>query len=319
MRCFNDVVSTTAQQALVCEQGMLSLEAAALAPLGCNELRIEVGFVGLCRTDLYAIGGMIPTKAGKLIPGHEFSGRVVEVGAGVNSQWQGKTVVVNPLFSCGQCLSCDGGEIHLCHDMQMMGVDRNGACQQFVAVDQSQVFDVGEMDAKDSAFAEPLAATLGVLNAPIQPAHNGLLLGTGRIAQLAQRLLLAKGFENITCASLDQARQISSSTFDFVIETGICTETMRQMVRLTKPHGVLILKSRQCDSFELCVREIVSRQQTIHLVHYGVFEEAVELLKSGRVTVSDLVGKVYRFRDIDDALVAASESEETKIFLADWS
>ncbi len=313
------LASAVLSPALVCKNGEISIQEVPAPQIGPSDVLIEVQFVGLCRTDMYAMAGQIPTKAGGLIPGHEFSGRAVAVGSEANDHWLGKTVVANPVFACNDCEVCQLGKNHLCADVKMMGVEVDGACRQQIALDLSQVFEVDELDPKEAVFAEPLAATLGILNADIDPDQVGLLLGRGRIAELANRLLLAKGFHRITVADLEQASQLPSSKFDFVVETGVCAETIRQMVRLAKPHGRLVLKSRQHTPFEITLREIVSRQQTLQLVHYGCFEEAVDLLKTGKVSVDDLVGDTFSFPEFRDAIAAAQKSESTKILLANWS
>ena len=110
-----------------------------------------------------------------------------------------------------------------------MGIDVEGACRQVVSVDVRQVYAVGNLDPKEAVFAEPVAATLGIVNANIETDQQGLILGQGRIAELARRVLNAKGFANLSVLNAIEAKRIAASSFDFVVETGVDTSLFCEM------------------------------------------------------------------------------------------
>jgi len=101
-------------RAIVSRSGRLAIEDISHSPLANNELSIDVMAIGICRTDLYAISGEIPTKPDPLIPGHEFSGVVAEVGVDVVRFQVGDRVVINPVVGCGLCFDCQHEQSHLC-------------------------------------------------------------------------------------------------------------------------------------------------------------------------------------------------------------
>ncbi len=309
-----NVLSKT--QALICEDGDLGLAQIPLPPLAFDQIRIDVKAIGLCRTDLYAIAGEIPTWSKLFVPGHEFSGVVSEKGSGEIGLAVGDRVVVNPLVSCSECGDCKSANGHLCSQTAFMGVDFDGACCDQITVNQSWAYRIPDsLSFVNAVFAEPIAATLAILKANIYPEQKGLLIGDSRITELAQRVLIACKFKNVEVARLDQARGLSPDRFDFVIETEATTAVFVEMARLVRPRGTMILKSRQHLPIALSLREIIQKEPTISVVNYGRFDHALQLLVDGSVKVDDLVGKQFALDDYADALALAAENESKKIFI----
>ncbi|MFK7767830.1 MAG: zinc-binding dehydrogenase [Mariniblastus sp.] len=281
-----------------------------------NDVLIDVKAIGLCRTDLYAIDQKIETANPTFVPGHEFSGVISELGCDVSNLSVGDRVVVNPVLSCQQCSDCVENNEHLCANTKFMGVDFDGACREQVAVPGRLVFRVPEaLSFRESVFAEPVAATLAVLNADITPEQKGLILGTGRIAKLAESVLRASDFSRIETANLDQARMLSANQFDFVVEVNATTEVLHQMGRLIRPRGNLILKSREYRPLEITIRDLIAKQPKISIVNYGRFTDAIQLLTDGRVDVKNLIGETFALSDFDAAFEAARSDESEKIIL----
>ena len=103
-----------------------------------NEVLIKVAFTGICGTDLLIVSGKHPRVKSTLIPCHEFSGVIEEVGANVSTFTRFQRVVVNPLISCGECNTCKSGKSHICEKLKLYGVDRPGGFGQFVSVPELQ-------------------------------------------------------------------------------------------------------------------------------------------------------------------------------------
>src|SRR5438094_704214 len=86
---------------------------------------------------------------------------------------------------------------------------------------------------------------LHVADGRIPPLHRGLILGRNRFAVLTERVLECQGFKHLTRVDPSETAALAADAFDFVIETALSTETLREMVRLARPRGTLVLKSRQ--------------------------------------------------------------------------
>ena len=102
---------------------------------------------------------------------------------------------------------------------------------------------------------------------------------------------------------------------DFVIETEVTTETFGEMVRLVRPRGRIVLKSREHRPFHVCLRDLLPKEPVIEAVHYGDFATAVRLLAEEAVRVDDLIGPCYPLKDFQRALDDACRAETCKVFL----
>jgi threonine 3-dehydrogenase len=104
---------------------------------GAGEVKIRVLRTGICGTDLHieewnAWAAM--AVAAPLIPGHEFCGEVVEVGAGVRDVRVGDLVSGEGHIVCGTCRNCRAGRRHLCVRTAGIGVNRDGAFAEYVVI-----------------------------------------------------------------------------------------------------------------------------------------------------------------------------------------
>ena len=99
-------------------------------PPAPGEARIEVAYTGICGTDLHIMHGAMDARVARpAVLGHEMSGRVAEVGAGVTGWVVGDQVTVIPLAWCGACPACRAGHTHICHRLNFIGIDSPGAMQ----------------------------------------------------------------------------------------------------------------------------------------------------------------------------------------------
>lgn len=298
------------------QDGQVRKVAVPLPSMDNDSVLLAVEAIGLCRTDLYAARGEIPTRSGRLVLGHEFAGCALEVGRNVQHVSAGQRVAVNPLIPCGSCVSCSRRLIHQCQRTQFMGVDCDGACSTQLIVPGHLAHTVPvDLSAEETAFAEPVAATLAVLKAEIHPRQSGIVVGEGRIAALTCKVLASAGFPQIVAASFDELDSLPSDRFDFAIETAASSQLIRQLIRVIRPRGRIVLKSRQFQSISLCVRDFIGKEPIFETVHYGPFDEAVRMLSERRIDVSDLVGSRYPLAEFSAAFAKAERSEFRKTFL----
>lgn len=91
----------------------LRIEEVDLAPPGEGEIMVRISAAGLCHSDLSVINGSVPVPV-PLVPGHEASGVVEELGPGVTDLEIGDHVVMIFVASCGKCRFCVEGRPALC-------------------------------------------------------------------------------------------------------------------------------------------------------------------------------------------------------------
>lgn len=98
-----------------------------------GEILVKVAACGVCHTDMHYIDHGVPTfKQPPMILGHEASGTVVEVGAGVTRWKGGERVLLPAVLSCGTCRQCREGRENICDGMRMFGNHIDGAYAEFV-------------------------------------------------------------------------------------------------------------------------------------------------------------------------------------------
>lgn len=303
--------------AWVCQSGDLVMQRLPSEPVGAAEVEVEVKSIGLCRTDLYAIAGSIPVYKDSFIPGHEFSGVIKRIGKHVRGVSVGDRVAVNPVVPCEDCPVCKAELFHRCSKARLMGVDLPGACRKQIVLPRNRVWPLPiSCEFERAVFAEPVAATLGILNAEISADMRGAIIGSGRIAELARRVLCHKQFKFVSLYSLEESELLEADQFDFVVETQANTELLIQMIRLVKPMGTLILKSRQLNPISFDLRTAVAKQPRMEVVYYGMFSEAIRLLTDDSFLLDDLIGERFQLEEFKSAINYANTDVGRKTILS---
>ena len=91
-----------------------------------NEVVVKVKAVGICGTDLHIYQGHRNDVMLPRVMGHELSGIVINVGKDVKHLAEGDRVVLDPVFSCGKCMSCQKGHQNVCTEVRCFGVQMDG-------------------------------------------------------------------------------------------------------------------------------------------------------------------------------------------------
>jgi threonine dehydrogenase-like Zn-dependent dehydrogenase len=286
-------------------------------------IKLRVLLAAICRTDVQAATGLLPL-AGRRILGHEMVGEVLEADLTGRYRPGDRVAVAQPLISCGECKMCADGE--RCAQRLMLGVDIDGAFAEEVVVPEASVCAVPhELALPRAAYVEPIAAMSAVLGAPIRPDGRGLVLGSGRIADLTARILRAHGFAFVESAPMLDRPQNPDfretmdpgalEYYDFVIEAAGTDEALDLALRLVRPCGVVVLKSRPAVRLSIDVTRAVRNDVTLASVSYGPFGDAVRL--AGELEIDDLLGPVYPLDKFDEALTASADTSlGHKVFLA---
>lgn len=285
-----------------------------------EEVLLRVTLAGLCRTDLYVADGMIHAADG-LILGHEFAGEIVAAGDGASHLNPGDRVCVNPVLPCADCPLCRGGRAPDCPNSTFIGIDRHGCFAGYAAVPASAVHRLpAHMPDLAAAYCEPAAASLAVLKSGIDSGERGAIFGRNRFSQLMEKILVLKGFKNVLLIpDLEAAAAISACSFDFIIETALSDNMLGEMARLVKPGGRIILKSRVVEPVQIRMCDLIKKEPQLHVVNYGSFQEALELLSSGLLKIDDLVDGIYPLDEHEAVFRRARENESLKPFFDPWS
>lgn len=151
----------------------LRIEQVALDELAEGKVLIKVGAVGICGSDIHyfhdgGIGTAIRVQE-PIVPGHEFSGTVEAIGAGVTNVKAGDKVAINPSQPCGICEYCQKSIFQQCLNMQFMGSAMrlphcHGGARERLVVSANQCYKIGNVSLGEAACCEPLSVGLHAIN-----------------------------------------------------------------------------------------------------------------------------------------------------------
>jgi threonine dehydrogenase-like Zn-dependent dehydrogenase len=279
-----------------------------------NDVVIDVVLAGLCRTDVFVAEGRIASKEPQLVLGHEFSGIVAAAGDKAHVK-AGARVTAMPVLPCGHCALCTTGHALSCQNTTMLGIQHDGAFAEQVKLPSSAVYALPDsLSFRHAAYSEPVAAALSVLKSGILPDEKGVIYGNNRFGQLIERILRAYGFKDVTLFEPAAGQPLPDGAFDFAIETLATTETLRDLMRMVRVAGRIVLKSRKHEPVGLVLADAVRREITLSAVNYGDFRESIDLMASGRIVVDDLLGAEYRLDDYAAVFERSKTHEARKVF-----
>ncbi|MFE2474025.1 zinc-dependent alcohol dehydrogenase, partial [Streptomyces mirabilis] len=163
---------------------------------GPGEVLLAPAYVGICGTDLHIFHGDMDARvAAPAVLGHEMSGRVVRVGAGVEGWRPGDAVTVMPLRWDDTCPACLAGHQHICQRLDFIGIDSPGAMQQRWTVPASTLIRLPDSLALDrAALVEPTAVAVhDVGRADVRAGERVVVVGGGPVGILIALVARAVG------------------------------------------------------------------------------------------------------------------------------
>ncbi|SHG14437.1 2-desacetyl-2-hydroxyethyl bacteriochlorophyllide A dehydrogenase [Jatrophihabitans endophyticus] len=172
-----------------------------------GEVVVQVAACGLCGTDLHILQGeFAPTLP--VIPGHEFAGTVVALGAGVTDVREGDRVAVDPSLYCHECHYCRRGRNNLCLRWNAIGVSVSGGAAEFVAVPAANCVRLPDhVETADATLIEPLScAVRGYDVLTSQLGSHVLIYGAGTMGLMMLRLAQRVGATSIDVVDLNTDR-----------------------------------------------------------------------------------------------------------------
>ena len=176
----------------------LKIEDIPRPQIGDGEILVKVAACGVCHTDLHYIEHGVPTfKKPPVVLGHEASGTVEEVGAGVTNVTKGQRVLIPAVLTCGKCTCCRLGRENICTDMTMLGNHIDGAYAEYVAVPAKDVLDLPESIPLEEAsiIADAISTPYHAVKnrAQVKPGDNVVIFGCGGVGINAVQMAAAVG------------------------------------------------------------------------------------------------------------------------------
>ena len=315
-------------RALVYQNNILTLEKSYRRPdLQPGEALIKVLQAGICNTDLEIVRGYMNFQG---VLGHEFVGIVETVhegsGASALTSLIGKRVVgeINAACHRADCPSCQRGMPTHCPDRTTLGiVNRDGAFADYLVLPTRNLHLVPDnISDEEAVFVEPLAANFEIVEqVHVKPTDSVVVLGDGKMGQLAAQVLVLSGCEvmmvgkheeklalvekrGVRTYVLDNAQRFeleNGRNVDLVVECSGSAQGLELALRLVRPRGTIILKSTVADMSKLHLAPIVINEICVQGSRCGPFAPALRALSQKLVDVSSLISARY---SLDDGLAA---------------
>ncbi|MFD6517705.1 zinc-binding dehydrogenase [Rhodococcus sp. NPDC060176] len=187
--------------------GKLTLVERPIPQVGPADVLVKIERAGVCGTDLH-----MPHRAEAegIIPGHEVSGTVTEIGTDVDAIAVGQRIAVMPSARCLTCDACLRGDVQLCYRQWegALGFGRDGGYAEYVTVPAASCYPLPDgMSWAHAALVEPYSVALhGVNQASPKPTDAAIVIGAGPVGLLVTAVLAARGLTDITVVEPSELR-----------------------------------------------------------------------------------------------------------------
>ncbi|MDD1782776.1 alcohol dehydrogenase catalytic domain-containing protein [Enterovibrio sp. ZSDZ35] len=310
-----------------------TVESVTISPPKDDEVQIRVAYCGICGTDVHVYHGHMDARVGMhRVIGHEMSGVIHAVGKNVEDASAGDRVVVRPLDHCGECSTCKRGLKHICENLKFLGLDTNGAFQEYWSVPAHTIHHLPDgVSLAHAAIVEPLAVACHDINrAQVVAGEDVLVIGGGPIGMLIAMVAREVG-THVTICEVDEKRIAYAKNLGFNARNAKDADLVEQLRNDTDGRGfnaifdtsgvqagVDLFTQVSATQARICMVAIHTTKPTIDLFKFfwqelellGArvyedtdFEYAIRLLSEGKVNPDDVITNKHPLDDIQSAFI----------------
>ena len=307
-----------------------------------GEALIRVVLTGICNTDLEIVQGYMGFQG---VLGHEFVGIVEEIyGVAAQTRYgdlKGQRVVgeINAACRRPDCWYCNHAIPSQCPARTTLGiVNRDGAFADYLMLPVETLHSVpANVSDEEAVFVEPLAANFEILEqVHLKPTDSVLILGDGKMGQLAAQVLTLSGCELLMVGkhqeklalaeqrgvrtylltdadqfALEQGRRV-----DMVVECSGSAQGLAMALRLVRSRGTLVLKSTVAQQSQLHLAPIVIDEIRVQGSRCGPFAPALRALSQKLIDPRPLISARYSLSEGLAAFEHARQPGILKVLLA---
>jgi threonine 3-dehydrogenase len=328
----------------------LELRDVPLPTIGINDVLIRVHKTGICGTDLH-IESWDPWAAKTIHPplvvGHEFVGQIVDVGANVADFHPGDLVSGEGHVVCGRCRHCLAGRRHLCANTIGLGVGRDGAFAEFVALPMTNVWHHWPgVNEEVAAIFDPFGNAVHTALAFPVLGEDVLVSGAGPIGLMATAVARHAGARHVVVSEPNAYRRALAATmgatltvdpavralpdvfaeldmvegFDVVLEMSGNPTALRSAIAAMAHGGGIAILGIPTEDIALDVNAIVFKMLTLRGIYgremYETWYKMTVMLQSG-LDITPAITHRFGFREHEAAFEAARHGDSGKVIM-DW-
>ncbi len=319
--------------------------------IGINDVLVQVHRTGICGTDLH-IESWDPWAANAITPplvvGHEFVGEIVEVGANVSDFHEGDLVSGEGHVVCGRCRHCLAGRRHLCPHTIGLGVGRDGAFAEYVALPMTNIWHHWPgIDPEVAAIFDPFGNAVHTALAFPTLGEDVLVSGAGPIGLMATAIARFTGARHVVVSepnayrrelamrmgatvAIDPRERTLSDVFeeldmvegfDVAMEMSGNARALRDAITAMAHGGGVAILGLPTAEISLDVNEIVMKMLTLRGIYgremYETWYKMTVMLQSG-LDIKPAITHRFAHTDHEAAFAAARSGDSGKVIM-DWT
>ena len=318
----------------------------AVPEIGPDEALVSMLVSGVCGSDTHAMHGHHPAMKLPYYPGHEVVGIVEAVGDNVTGLAVGTRVTPEPTLPCGHCKMCRTNRENVCENLEFFGCGfREGGMADLFTVRADRLHVVPD-DLSDLAAAliEPLATPVHAvrLAGDIRD-KTVVILGAGTIALLVLATAKYRGARKIVMTDvLESKRDLAlklgadavvdaadpevaalvtaelGESADFVFDCVSIQPTFDSAVDMIGKGGTIVIVGIPQKPILVPMATLQDRQNRIQGAATYIAEDyadAIEIIRSGGVSVDDMISSTYPMSEAQDAFMASAGGREVKVII----
>lgn len=309
-----------------------------------NDVLLQVEAASICGTDVHILEVPPGHPANKgIILGHEYTGKILEVGSKVTDFKQSDRVVVDPNITCGNCTYCKMGMPNMCERMTTLGIFINGGFARYNIVPAKTLHKISSSaEAELAVFAEPLSCVVNATQKlKVQPGENVVVLGAGPIGLLFVQMFRASRAGKIIVSEVSEYRgkYVRESGATRVInplkeglEKAVKEETVigsdvvvdavgtlfKQGMRIVRRGGRILLFGQNYKVRAEIAQNDITRGELVVLGSYiakFIFPLTVKIIESKILNLEKLITHRFSLKDIHRGIKVMRDQKAIKVVI----
>ncbi len=312
-----------------------------------DQVLVKIEMAAICGTDLH-IYNWDTWSANRVSPpvtiGHEFAGRIVEVGENVTGLAEGTLVTAEGHFTCGRCYYCRTGQGHICDDVKILGVDVDGIFAEYAAIDAENIWPLPDgFDPAIGAVHDPLGNAVHSAYVHGLTGKNVIVTGCGPIGLFCIALARQAGARAVFASDMNEyrielAKQLGadhvinggSEDLETVVKpaTGIGADVLLEMsgssqalasgLRSLRKGGAASLLGIFSSNVSIDLDAVIFNQLTLYGINgrrmFDTWFQMQAALEAG-LDITPVITHRFKFEEYDEAMALMNSGRCGKVLL----
>lgn len=308
-----------------------------------DEILVKIVYASICGTDI-GIYDWIPWAQGHIKPphimGHELVGEIVEINSKKKTNFElGDLVSSETHIFCQNCFQCSIKNYHICENMQLFGIGRNGSFAEYATIPLRTTWkNDPKIPVESMSVQEPLGNAVNVVTKANVKDKKVLVMGlgpTGLCAGMAakaygakevvgvnrreyrRKLAMKVGFDRVT----DELSEKEYATFDAVLEMSGNRLGIEIALEAARIGGKLIAFGIPKENINIdWGKHMINKELSIESVFgrmiWDTWKDTTELLVTGKVDLQKIITHRFKLSEFEEAMKVMKSGECGKVLLS---